>query len=46
MPIVAEMEKNEEGGLRVVVVGGDVSISRASGACRCRDDRWSLRELN
>ena len=45
MPIVAEMEKNEEGGLRVVVVGGDVSISRASGAC-CRDDWWSLRELN
>ena len=27
MPIVAEMEKGEEGGLRVVIVGGEIFLS-------------------
>ena len=26
MPIVAEMEKGEEGGLRVVIVGGEIFV--------------------
>ena len=45
MPIIAEMENVDEGGLRVIVVGGEIFVSRASGGC-CRGDRWSLWELN
>ena len=31
MPIIAEMEKGEEGGLRVVVVGGELFVKVTSG---------------
>ena len=31
MPIIAEMEKGEEGGLRVVVVGGEILFKVTSG---------------
>ena len=40
MPIVAEMEKGEEGGLRVVIVGGEFFVGASCGGHN--RDGWSL----
>ena len=41
VPIVAEMEKGKEGGLRVVIVGGEIFARTTCGGHNC-DVGWSL----